>query len=59
MGVPSSFVVTGGFSSGDPPDAVSGEYWSSPGGVVASIVSLVKSKVTGEPYEGRNDTVEL
>ncbi|MCK6081428.1 pyridoxamine 5'-phosphate oxidase family protein [Microbacterium sp. EYE_5] len=40
-------------------DAVSGEYWSSPGGVVASIVSLVKSKVTGEPYEGRNETVDL
>jgi len=40
-------------------DATSGEYWSSPGGTVASIISLVKSKVTGEPYEGRNDTVDL
>ncbi|WP_442928146.1 pyridoxamine 5'-phosphate oxidase family protein [Microbacterium sp. No. 7] len=40
-------------------DAASGEYWSSPGGAVASIISLVKSKVTGEPYEGRNDTVDL
>ncbi|AZS44528.1 General stress protein 26 [Microbacterium oleivorans] len=40
-------------------DAVSGEYWSGPGGVVASIVSLVKSKVTGQAYEGKNDTVEL
>ncbi|MFJ6679986.1 pyridoxamine 5'-phosphate oxidase family protein [Microbacterium sp. NPDC091382] len=40
-------------------DAASGEYWSSPGGTVASIISLVKSKVTGTPYEGRNDTVDL
>lgn len=40
-------------------DAASAEYWSSPGGVVATVVSLVKSKITGEPYEGKNDTVQL
>ncbi|WP_405373334.1 MULTISPECIES: pyridoxamine 5'-phosphate oxidase family protein [unclassified Microbacterium] len=40
-------------------DAVSGEYWSSPGGAIASIVSLVKSKLTGETYDGRNDSVAL
>ena len=28
------------------------EYWDSPGGRVATIFSFVKSKATGEPYEG-------
>lgn len=28
------------------------EYWDSPGGRVATLFSFVKSKVTGEPYEG-------
>jgi general stress protein 26 len=36
------------------------EYWDSPGGRVASLISLVKAKVTGEPYKGTDrDTVEL
>ncbi|HLL62142.1 MAG TPA: pyridoxamine 5'-phosphate oxidase family protein [Propionibacteriaceae bacterium] len=36
------------------------EYWDSPGGRVASLISLVKAKVTGEPYKGtERDTVDL
>jgi len=36
------------------------EYWDSPGGRVASLISLVKAKVTGEPYKGTDrDTVDL
>lgn len=33
-------------------DVRSAEYWDSPGGRVASVVSLVKSKLTGQPYDG-------
>jgi len=33
-------------------DPHTAEYWDSPGGRVASLISLVKSKVTGEPYQG-------
>ncbi len=41
-------------------DAHTAEYWDSPGGRVASLISLVKAKVTGEPYKGTDrDTVEL
>jgi general stress protein 26 len=40
-------------------DALSGEYWSSPGGRVATLVSLVKSRITGEPMEGENAKVDL
>ncbi|GAA4346427.1 pyridoxamine 5'-phosphate oxidase family protein [Angustibacter luteus] len=41
-------------------DADTAEYWDSPGGRVATVLSLVKAKVTGEPYDGgENETVEL
>ena len=41
-------------------DAHTAEYWDSPGGRVASLISLVKAKVTGEPYKGtERDTVDL
>jgi general stress protein 26 len=40
-------------------DALSGEYWDSPGGKVASLVAFVKHKVTGEKYEGDNEKFEL
>ena len=41
-------------------DPHTAEYWDSPGGRVASLISLVKSKVTGEPYQGTDrDTVQL
>lgn len=33
-------------------DAESAEYWDNPGGRVASVISLVKSKATGQPYNG-------
>ena len=36
------------------------EYWDGPGGRVSSVLSLVKSKLTGERYSGGdNDKVEL
>ena len=33
-------------------DPHTAEYWDTPGGRVASLLSFVKAKVTGEPYEG-------
>ena len=39
-------------------DASSAQYWSSPGRV-ATLVSLVTSKVTGEPKGGESGTVQL
>jgi general stress protein 26 len=36
------------------------EYWDTPGGLVASVLSLVKVKTTGERYHGNdNEVVEL
>ena len=41
-------------------DPHTAEYWDSPGGRVASVISLVKAKVTGEPYKGtEREKVEL
>jgi general stress protein 26 len=38
----------------------SAEYWDSPGGRVASVIALVKTKVTGsKPDVGDNETVQL
>lgn len=39
--------------------AQSAEYWDSPGGRVATAISLIKTKLTGEPYGGRNEIVDL
>ena len=40
--------------------ADSAEYWDTPGGRIASLVSFVKAKATGEPYSGgENERVEL
>jgi general stress protein 26 len=33
------------------------QYWDNPGGRVASLVSLAKSKVTGQPYDGGDSAV--
>ena len=33
-------------------DVESAEYWDNPGGRIATAISLVKSKVTGQPYDG-------
>jgi general stress protein 26 len=38
-------------------DADTAQYWDNPGGRVASLVSLVKSKVTGQPYDGGDSAV--
>lgn len=41
-------------------EASSAEYWDSPGGGrVASLISFVKAKVTGEPLRGDNEATEL
>ena len=39
-------------------DPHTAEYWDTPGGPVATLLSFVKAKVTGEPYQGTDqDTV--
>jgi general stress protein 26 len=41
-------------------DAASAEYWDSPGGRVASVLSFAKAKLTGQAYDGgENETVQL
>ena len=41
-------------------DGLSAEYWDTPGGRVASLISFAKAKLTGEPYSGgENETVRL
>jgi len=41
-------------------DAASAEYWDSPGGRLATVISLAKAKVTGQPYDGgENERVDL
>ena len=55
------------FESADDPrirlikvDAESAEYWDTPGGKIASLISLVKSAVTGTKDEsGENRTVQM
>jgi general stress protein 26 len=37
----------------------SAEYWDTPGGRVATALSFVKTKLTGERPSGNSDTVEL
>lgn len=39
-------------------DVDKAEYWDTPGSKLATAVSLVKSKVTGEPYKSDHGTVE-
>ena len=40
-------------------DLDGGEYWDSPGGRVASLISFVKTKVTGDTYDADTGTAEL
>ncbi|MBX9245541.1 pyridoxamine 5'-phosphate oxidase family protein [Actinotalea ferrariae] len=41
-------------------EADSAEYWDSPGGRIATLISFVKAKATGERYEGgENERVDL
>ncbi|AXH34620.1 hypothetical protein DVJ78_03585 [Humibacter sp. BT305] len=39
--------------------ADSAEYWDTPGSTVATVFSLVKSKVTGTPIEIENEKIDL
>lgn len=36
-----------------------GEYWDTPGGKIASLISFVKTKTTGEPYDSDTGRVDL
>ncbi len=41
-------------------DLEGGEYWDTPGGRVASLLSFAKAKITGKPYDGAdNERVDL
>jgi len=40
-------------------DLEGGEYWDTPGGKIASLVSFAKTKVTGETYDTDHGTAEL
>jgi general stress protein 26 len=41
-------------------DAESAEYWDTPGGRVATVLSFAKARITGQPYSGgENETVRL
>lgn len=37
----------------------SAEYWDTPGAITASLLSLVKARVTGRPYDVDNEDVRL
>jgi len=39
--------------------AAAAEYWDTPNSKVVQVVNLVKAKVTGERFEGDNETVDL
>ncbi len=39
-------------------DVEAAEYWDTPGSKVASLISLVKTKLTGAPYEAEHGTVQ-
>ena len=36
-----------------------GEYWDTPGSKAASVVSFIKTKLTGEPYEAEHGQVDV
>jgi general stress protein 26 len=41
-------------------DADTAEYWDTPGGRVATVLSFAKARITGQPYSGgENETVRL
>jgi general stress protein 26 len=39
-------------------DVDQAEYWDTPGGKIASVVSLVKTKLTGDTYDAEHGTVQ-
>lgn len=40
-------------------DVTDGEYWDTPGGKVSSLLSLIKTKVTGDTYDAEHGTTSL
>lgn len=40
-------------------DIEHGEYWDSPGGKVASLLSFAKTKLTGDTYDGEHGSVDV
>ena len=40
-------------------DVESGEYWDTPGGKVASVLSFVKTKLTGDTYDADHGQVDV
>ena len=40
-------------------DVTGGEYWDTPGGRVSSLLSLVKTKLTGDTYDADHGTTSL
>lgn len=40
-------------------DAAGGEYWDTPGGKVASLISFAKTKLTGETYDAEHGSTTL
>ena len=40
-------------------DVEGGEYWDTPGGKVASLISFAKTRLTGDTYDAEHGTVDL
>ena len=40
-------------------DLEHGEYWDTPGGTVASLISFAKTKLTGDTYDAEHGSVDL
>ena len=40
-------------------DVEQGEYWDTPGGKVASLISFAKTKLTGDTYDADHGTVQI
>jgi general stress protein 26 len=40
-------------------DAEGGEYWDTPGGTVASLVSFAKTRLTGDTYDAEHGSADL
>ncbi|MBZ5738947.1 pyridoxamine 5'-phosphate oxidase family protein [Nocardioides mangrovi] len=40
-------------------DLQSGEYWDTPGGTVASLISFAKTKLTGDTYDAEHGSTQL
>ena len=38
-------------------EVATAQYWNTPGGVIASVFSFVKSRITGKPYDGGEEGI--